>query len=193
MFVGNGVKAVVVYPNCADTACYLKQKYQPNHVVEYLYKNSRLRYKRIMDKTDAWIINEYVYNDKGKAVHVTDTAADVLPEYAYSINDTMQLQLRYRQDGGIALCSYNYRRNKECEHNLEPMWAVLYDSAYQRKTLGTMMVLCDSNYVTDAQTNEEFLKIVHREGMQGKWIRYDLRNYKLDSTIHNDLLLPNKN
>ncbi len=177
------ISRVYIYPDCGDTSCYLKQRYQANHVVEYLYINSELRYKRILDKTSSWIANVYTFT-KDSSQHRVDTIAGNLPDYSFAINDSCSLNVEYFADGAYHICTYGYNRANECRHTDSYSSTIVFDSLYKSKMMGSLQIICDTNSVTDAYTNEEFVKIVHRERQIGMWRTFDLKNYKTDSAYY---------
>ena len=178
---------VYIYPDCEDTSCYLKQRYQANHVVEYLYVNSKLQYRRILDKADPWIVNEYTYENGKKEVHRNDTFQAFIPDKTFNINDSFSLSLSYFNDGGYRICTYGYNRKNECLHPGALASTIVFDSIYQGKMEGQLRVICDTNTVTDAFSNEELMKIVHHERQTGLWRKYNFDNIKTDSLVYDPL------
>lgn len=163
----------------------MKQRYQANHIVEYLYINSVLQYRRILDKAGYWIVNEYTYDANGKhEVHTIDTLRQELPERTFAINDSMSLNISYYNDGGYHICTYGYNRANECAHPDSFAQTIVFDSAYAGKMEGRLQIICDTNAVEDAMTGEEQLKIVHRERQNGKWYIYNAEGWKKDSTVY---------
>ncbi len=186
--VDGKVNRIYIYPDCDDTSCYLKQRFQANHVVEYLYINSRLQYKRILDKTESWIVNEYTYDANGKhEIHINDTFATNIPDKIFTINDSCTLNIEYYNDGGYHICTYGYNRKKECLHPDAYASTIVFERAYAGKMMGQLQVICDTNSVTDAFTNEELVKIVHRERQTGLWHTYNANDFIIDSTTYNPL------
>ncbi len=185
VFVDGRLNRVYIYPDCNDTSCYLKQRYNANHIVEYLYINSRLQYRRILDKTDVWIMNEFTYDADGKhEAHKIDTLRNGIPDKSFAINDTCSLNIEYYGDGGYHICSFGYNRKNECQHVDELASTIVFDSAYTGKMEGKLQIICDTNSVIDAFSGEELVKIVHRERQTGKWYHYDAKGWKVDSTIY---------
>ncbi len=176
------ISRVYIYPDCNDTGTYLKQRYQANHVVEYLYIHSRLQYKRILDKAGNWIVNEFNYGQHKEAQR-TDTFAGPIPDKCFDINDSCALNIEYFADGGYRVCTYGYNRHFECSHQETLATTIVYDSLYKSKTVGHLQIVCDSNTVTDAFSNEEFVKIVHRERQAGKWYTVRLDGMVTDSSF----------
>ncbi len=187
----NGIATrIYIYPDCNDTSCYLKLRYQANHVVEYLYIGSQLRFKRILDKAGPWIANEYTY-EKGKGeTHRVDTMQGALPDECLAINDTCALNIEYYGDGGIHICTYGYNRALECQHTESYASTIVFDSLYKGKMQGSLQIICDTNTVTDAFTNEDVVKIVHRERQKGMWHTYAADNRITDSTYYDPLKKP---
>ena len=182
------VSRVYIYPDCDDTSTYLKQRFQANHVVEYLYINSRLQYKRILDKTESWIVNEYSYDAYGKhEVHINDTFKANIPDKIFTINDSCSLNIEYYNDGGYHICTYGYNRKRECQHPDVYASTIVFERAYIGKMMGHLQVICDTNSVTDAFTNEELVKIVHRERQSGLWHTYNANDYIIDSTTYDPM------
>lgn len=183
--VDGRLNRIYIYPDCNDTSCYLKQRYQANHVVEYLYINSTLRYKRILDKTEPWIANEYIYDSTGKhEVHNTDTLRTGIPDKLFSINDSCSLNIEYYNDGGYHICTFGFDRRHECLHPDILASTIVFDSAYAGKMEGKLQILCDTNTITDAFSEEEVLKIVHRERQTGLWYIYNGEDHKTDSIAY---------
>lgn len=186
--VDGRLNRIYIYPDCDDTSTYLKQRYNAYHIVEYLYINSRLRYRRILDKATPWIVNEYSYDADGKhETHKTDTLRTTLPDKTLTINDSMSLNIEYYDDGGYHICSYGYNRKHECLHPDVFASTIVFDSAYTGKMEGRLRVICDTNSVTDAFTDQELVKIVHRERQTGKWYHYNAEGRKTDSTTYDPL------
>ena len=178
------VTRMYIYPDCDDTSCYLKQRYQANHIVEYLYINSTLQYKRILDKGDRWIANEYTYDANGKhEMHTSDTFFTI-PDKTLAIRDSTSLNIEYYGDGAYHICTYGYNRKKECMHPEVFASTIVFDSLYLGKMMGHLQIMCDTNSVTDAYTNEELVKIVHRERQTGLWYSYNSDDAKKDSTVY---------
>ena len=173
---------IYIYPDCADTSTYLKQRYQANHTVEYLYIHSTLKFKRILDKNGVWIINEFTYTKEHGEIQKTNSIAGAVPDKSFAINDSCSLNIEYFADGGYHICTYGYNRANECLHKDSYASTIVFDSLYKGKMMGSLQVICDSNSVTDAATNEEFVKIVHRERQTGKWLTYNFDDYIIDST-----------
>lgn len=181
------VATVFIYPDCNDTSCYLKQKYEPFHIVDYLYIDSKLRSKRIIDRSqNSWVVNDFGYPVDAKRWHRIDTFTNDLPDNCYLVNDSCGLKVQYYADGGIKVCSYGFDRSSECRHSGSLVPAIIFDSLYHFKSCGQVRVICDSDYVTDAFTNQDFLKIVHRERQTGVWRRYNKEGVKLDSLVYDD-------
>ena len=178
---------IYIYPDCNDTSCYLKQRYQANHVVEYLYVNSKLQYRRILDKVDGWIVNEYTYDNGRKEVHKNDTFLSAIPDKTFLINDSSVLNVSYFNDGGYRICTFGYNRKNECLHPDFYASTIVFDSTYAGKMEGNLRIICDTNTVTDGYSNEEVMKIVHRERQTGLWRRYDFDNTKIDSVVYDPL------
>ncbi len=185
--VNGTVNRIYIYPDCNDTSCYLKQRYQANHIVEYLYINSKLKYRRIIDKAGAWIVNEYLYNKAKGEEHRNDTFVNGIPDNCFAINDSCSLNIEYFGDGGYHICTYGYNRALECIHAGTFASTIVFDSMYKSKMEGSLQIICDTNSVTDAFTNEEVVKIVHRERQTGIWRSYNFSNYKTDSTLYSPL------
>ena len=181
------ISRIYIYPDCEDTSCYLKQRYQANHVVEYLYINSHLTYKRIMDKANGWIVNEYSY-DSGRENHKLLNYPGLIPDASYPINDTCSLNIEYFADGAYHICTFGFNRANECKHTGTYSSTIVFDTLYKSKMEGHLQIICDTNSVTDAFTNEELVKIVHRERQTGTWRTYDLKNYKTDSAFYDPKL-----
>jgi hypothetical protein len=184
VMVDGKMNRIYIYPDRSDTSTYLKQRFQPNHVVEYLYVNSKLRYKRILDRTIYWVVNEYINPGQRNEQHITDTFRLGIPEKVFDINDSCALNVEYFNDGGYHICTYGYNRANECAHSQVYASTVVFDSLYAAKMMGALQVICDTNTVTDALTSEEYYKIVHRERQRGKWYTFDLNEYKKDSTVY---------
>jgi hypothetical protein len=180
--VDGKISRVYIYPDCDDTSTYLKQRYQANHIVEYLYVNSKLQYKRILDKAGPWIVNEFSYGKPGGETHRTDTFAGTVPDKSFGINDSCSLNIEYFGDGGYHICTYGYDRHHECAHQADYASSIVFDSLYKSKMVGSLQIICDSNSLTDAFTNEEFVKIVHRERQVGMWYSVREDNMRIDST-----------
>lgn len=174
---------IYIYPDCDDTSTYVKQRYQANHIVEYLYIHSKLQYKRILDKSGNWIVNEFTY-EKNKEIQHADTFAGNIPDKSFDINDTCSLNIEYFGDGGYRICTYGFNRQNECKHQETLASTIVFDSLYKSKNVGHMQIICDSNTVTDAFSNEDFVKIVHRERQVGKWYTVRLDNMVTDSIVY---------
>lgn len=184
--VDGKLNRVYIYPDCDDTATYIKQRYQANHTVEYLYVNSILQYRRIIDKAGYWIINEYTYDSLGRhEVHTLDTLWESLPDRSFRINDTMSLNITYYNDGGYHIATYGYNRRNECAHPDSFAQTIVFDSAYAGKMEGRLQIICDTNSIEDAFSGDELVKIVHRERQRGKWYIYNADGWKKDSTVYN--------
>jgi hypothetical protein len=140
--------------------------------------------KRILDRGDFWIINEYFYDDKNREHHKCDSVTGLLPDVAFAINDSMALNVEYFQDGGFHICTYGFNRANECKHADILAATIVFDTLYRTKMEGSLQIICDSNTITDAFTNEEMIKVVHRERQVGMWRTYNLNNYKIDSAIY---------
>lgn len=182
------VTRVYIYPECDDTSTYIKQRFQANHVVEYLYINSLLQYKRILDKADVWVANEYVYDVAGKhEVHTSDTFATAIPDKCFAINDSCALNIEYYSDGGYHICTYGYNRKRECQHPDAYAGTIVFERAYVGKMAGGLRIICDTNSITDAYSNEELVKIVHRERQSGLWHTYNADDHLVDSTVYDPL------
>ena len=179
--VDGKLNRIYIYPDCRDTSTYVKQRYQANHIVEYLYIHSKLRYKRILDKAGYWIVNEFTY-DKNKETQLADTFSSDIPDKSFDINDSCSLNIEYFGDGGYRICTYGFNRHNECKHQETFASTIVFDSLYKSKNIGSLQIICDSNTVTDAFSNEEFVKIVHRERQTGKWYTVRLDNMVIDST-----------
>ncbi len=177
------IARVYIYPDCNDTSTYLKQRYQANHIVEYLYIHSRLEYKRILDKAGSWIVNDCNYKLNAATTH-TDTFAGQIPDKSFDINDSCSLNIEYFADGGYRVCTYGHNRHFECKHQETLATTIVYDTLYRSKTVGHLQIICDSNTVTDAFSNEEFVKIVHRERQTGKWYTVRLDGMVTDSSVY---------
>ncbi len=185
VFTDGRLNRVYIYPDCDDTSCYLKQRYNANHIVEYLYVHSRLQYRRILDKTDVWIMNEYTYDANGQhEKHILDTLRGAIPDISFTINDSCSLNIEYYGDGGYHICTFGYNRKNECQHSRELASTIVFDSAYAGKMEGKLQIICDTNSVTDAYSGDELVKIVHRERQTGKWYHYNNQGWKTDSTIY---------
>ncbi|MBC7553999.1 MAG: hypothetical protein H7257_08470 [Taibaiella sp.] len=178
------VTRIYIYPDCNDTACYLKQRYQANHIVEYLYINSKLRYKRILDKAAPWIVNEFAYGPEAAERQKQDTIYGNIPDRGFDINDTCSLNIEYFADGGYHICTYGYNRANECRHPEAHASTIVFDTLYKTKMMGNLQIICDTNSVTDALTNEELIKIVHRERQTGRWLTYNFEDYIIDSATY---------
>ena len=181
------INRIYIYPDCDDTSTYLKQRYQANHVVEYLYINSKLQYRRILDKADYWVVNEYTYDNGRKEVHRNDTFRSPIPDKTFTINDSSVLNIEYFNDGGYRICTYGYNRKSECLHPNVFASTIVFDSTYKGKMMGNLQIMCDTNTVTDAFSSEELMKIVHRERQTGLWRKYDFDNVKTDSMVYDPL------
>lgn len=179
------VSRIYIYPDCNDTSTYLKQRYQAFHIVEYVYINSRLRYRRILDKAGRWVLNSYTYEGK-KELHTIDTLAGDIPDHSYAINDTCALNVEYYADGACRICTYGYNRANECRHTDSFASSIVFDSLYRGKMTGNLRIICDTNEVIDAYSNEELVKIVHRERQTGLWRIYDSNDMKKDSVVYNN-------
>ena len=184
--VDGKVSRVYIYPDCDDTGTYVKQRYQANHIVEYFYLHSSLKYKRILDRAGKWIANELSFDSLGREVRHSDTLAGDLPDKGFDINDSCALNIEYYADGGYHICTYGYNRHNECKHQDTYASTIVFDSLYKSKLIGHMQIICDSNSVTDAFTNEEFVKIVHRERQAGMWYTVREDNMVIDSTRYED-------
>lgn len=178
------IARVYIYPDCDDTGTYLKQRYNANHIVEYLYIHSRLRYKRILDKAGVWVVNEYTYSKKNDEVYRIDSFPDMIPDKSFDINDSCSLNIEYFADGGYHICTYGFNRNQECRHQQICASTIVFDTVYKSKRMGSLQIICDSNAVTDAFTNDEFVKIVHRERQTGMWYTVRDDGMRMDSIFY---------
>lgn len=178
------VSRIYIYPDCNDTGTYLKQRYQAFHIVEYLYVHSKLKYKRIMDRNEVWIVNEFWYNEKNKETAKLDTFPGSPPDMSFDINDSCALSIEYFTDGGYHICTYGFNRQNECLHQDTHASSIVFDSLYKSKTIGDLQTICDSNSITDVLTNEDFVKIVHRERQVGKWYTVRDDGMRIDSVVY---------
>ncbi len=173
-----------IYPDCTDTSTYIKQRYSAFHVAEYFFVHSKLMRKRVLDKNGYWVLNETIYNSKGKGITHTDTIRGDLPDVVYDVNDSMAVNVAYYQDGGLHICTYGFNRANECKHTDILAATIVFDSLYKSKMEGPLQIICDSNTITDAFTNEELIKVIHRERQTGMWRTYNIYGGKTDSAIY---------
>lgn len=181
---GGKVSRVYIYPDCDDTSTYIKQRYQPNHIAEYFYVNSTLLYRKVADKTDKWIVNTFDYTNR-KVIRTVDTVDGDLKDAVYSYNDSQQIGVMYHPDGAYKYCATSYNRSFECKHSGSVTDGIIFTQGYNSKSVGNILVLCDTVEVEDVATGNIVLKVLHKERKTGFWYTYDSLGYKRDSIFYN--------